>query len=419
MMKSSGNIPSQSLAKAGADMYNLIEELYSICRSITGDGVRKTLRIIARHIPLEIHEVPSGTVAFDWTVPREWNIRDAYIEDRSGERVIDFQKSNLHVLNYSTPFEGTVSLTTLREHVFTIPERPDWVPYRTSYYKENWGFCLSQRQADALHDSEYKVCIDSDLKDGNLTYGEVVIPGSEDLEVLFSCHTCHPALCNDNLSGIALSCWVAKSIMTRKNRYTYRFLFVPGTIGPVVWLSRNENLVAKIRHGLVVACVGDAGTPTYKRSRRGNAEIDRAVLHVLERRNLPFSVREFTPYETYAEYHTSADDLNFVGPQHLADSLSIYLDVIGVLEGNSTYLSLCQKCEPQLGRRGLYRSFGGRSDRRENELALLWVMNMSDGRHSILDIAERSGLPFADLRQATDLLLRHALLKECVPGERG
>jgi aminopeptidase-like protein len=421
-------------------MNRFIEELYPICRSITGEGARETLRRVARHVPIDIHEVPSGTPAFDWTVPKEWNIRDAYIKNKSGERVVDFRKSNLHVLNYSAPFRGMVSLETLREHLFTLPEQPDWIPYRTSYYKENWGFCVSQRQADALRDPEYEACIDAELKDGSLTYGEFLVRGSTDQEVLLSCHICHPSLCNDNLSGISLATWLARHIQARKPKYSYRFLFLPGTIGAIVWLSRNENIASKIRHGLVVACVGDPGKPAYKKSRCGDAEIDRAVLHVLRSRGSEFSVRDFTPYGyderqycspgfdlpvgsltrtphgEYPEYHTSADDLGLVRPESLADSLSIYLDVIDVLEGNSRYASLCQKCEPQLGKRGLYRALGGRPGAGDLEMALLWVLNLSDGNHTLLDIAERSGVAFRQLRDAAHLLVEHGLLTEVRKG---
>jgi aminopeptidase-like protein len=424
--------------EAGKDMYRLIEELYPICRSITGQGVRETLRHVSRQVPIEIHEVPTGTQAFDWTVPKEWNIRDAYILNGSGERLIDFRLSNLHVLNYSRPFRGRVPLGELREHLFSLPEKPDWIPYRTSYYKENWGFCVSQRQADALREPEYEVCIDADLKDGNLTYGECIIQGKTDQEVLLSCHICHPSLCNDNLSGIALTTWLARHMMGKKHRYTYRFLFIPGTIGAIVWLSRNENIITKVRHGLVVACVGDSGKPTYKKSRRGDAEIDRVVLHVLKARGSEFSVREFNPYGyderqycspgfdlpvgsltrsphgAYPEYHTSGDDLNLVRPECLADSLSIYLDVIEILEANLVYKNLCPKCEPQLGKRGLYRSLGGPADAGDRELAMLWVLNMSDEKHSLLDIGERSGLTFRRLCEAADLLMENGLLTKCL-----
>ncbi len=435
-MTSSTHRDDSLLSGEGLWMYRFMEELYPICRSITGEGTRETLRRIARHIPIDINEVPTGTPAFDWIVPKEWNIRDAYIKNKAGVRVIDFRESNLHVLNYSTPFRGKVSLETLHNHLFTLPDQPDRIPYRTSYYKESWGFCTSQNQWEALQDPEYEVCIDADLKEGSLTYGECLVQGSTNEEVLLSCHICHPSLCNDNLSGIALATCLAMRIRKMKPRYSYRFLFIPGTIGAIVWLSRNENITPKIRHGLVIACVGDPGKPTYKKSRKGNAEIDRAVIHVLRSRGTDFSVREFTPFGyderqfcspgfdlpvgsltrtphgDYPEYHTSADDLDLVRPEKLVDTLSIYLDVIEILETNSVYVNLCQKCEPQLGRRGLYRALGGYPDAGKIEMALLWMLNMSDGRHSLLDIAERSKLAYREIYNAAKLLVKHDLMKE-------
>ena len=274
----------------------LIVELYPICRSITGDGFRKTMSLLQKQIPLTVHEVPTGTQVFDWTVPREWNIRDAYVKNSLGERVIDFQRSNLHLLNYSVPISRKMPLAELKEHLFTLPDRPDWVPYRTSYYKENWGFCLSHNQLQALPEGEYEVCIDSSLENGSLTYGEYFLPGQATDEILISCHSCHPSLCNDNLSGVSIAAHLAKALAGASRRYSYRFLFIPGTIGSITWLSRNEETARRIRHGLVLACLGDRGGMSYKRSRRGNAEIDRAVVQVLEHSGSAFAMRDFSPY---------------------------------------------------------------------------------------------------------------------------
>jgi len=421
----------------GRWMHDFIRELYPICRSITGDGVRQTLGLLARRIPLQTHEVPTGTRAFDWTVPKEWNIRDAYVKDPSGERVIDFKKSNLHVLNYSVPVSARMPLSELRDHLFTLPDHPDWIPYKTSYYRENWGFCLSQNALAALPDSVYEVRIDSSLEDGHLTYGECFLPGRSADEVLLSCHVCHPSLCNDNLSGIALCAALAGSLAGSPLRYSYRFLFIPGTIGAIVWLARNEDHAKRIRHGLVVAGVGDPGPMSYKRSRRGDAEIDRAVVHVLGHRGAPYSVSDFSPYGyderqysspgfdlpvgalsrtphgRYEQYHTSADDLDFVTAEALAGSFTTYRSVLGVLERNVTYLNLNPKCEPQLGRRGLYRDLGGHAESKTSELAMLWVLNLSDGAHSLLDIAERSELPFEAIETAAGRLAEAGLLREC------
>ena len=240
-------------------MFTLIRRLYPICRSITGNGVRETLRILQEYIPLAVNEVPTGTPVFDWTVPKEWNVRDACIKNSNGDRIVDFQKCNLHVMSYSVPVKRKVSLVELKQHVFTLPEHPDWIPYRTSYYKENWGFCLSHKQLLELADGDYEVFIDSTLVDGHLTYGEYFLKGATDSEILISTHVCHPSLANDNLSGVAVgNVFLAKRLSELSLRYSYRFLFTPGTIGSITWLSLNETQVSGIKHGVVLACLGDS-----------------------------------------------------------------------------------------------------------------------------------------------------------------
>ncbi len=417
-------------------MYELVAELYPLCRSITGEGVRETLRRLKRHIDIAIREVPSGTQVFDWTVPKEWNIRDAYIADSRGERVVDFQRSNLHVQNYSTPVRARMSLEALRPHLHTLPEAPEWVPYRTSYYRETWGFCLSHRQMLDLVDEEYEVCIDSTLEPGHLTYGECYLPGATSDEVLISCHVCHPSLGNDNLSGIVLATFLALHLRECSLRYSYRFLFIPGTIGSITWLALNEGTVEQIKHGLVLACVGDPGVVTYKKSRRGDAEIDRVVAQVLRERGEEHRIEEFSPYGyderqfcspgfnlpvgcfmrtphgRFPEYHTSADNLDLVRPDALVDSLRTCLAVVDVLESNKRYVNQNPKCEPHLGKRGLYQSIGGGAGASADVLTLLWVLNLSDGEHSLVDVAERSGRPFDAVRIAADSLLASGLLKE-------
>jgi aminopeptidase-like protein len=421
---------------AGAAMYRGVQDLYPLCRSITGDGLRQTLRYVADRAPLTLHEVPSGTQVLDWTVPNEWNIRDAYIADSRGERVVDFRRSNLHVVNYSTPVRTRMTLDELVPHLHTLPAAPDWIPYRTSYYRETWGFCLSHRQMTALAEDEYEVCIDSTLGPGALSYGECYLPGATPDEVLISCHVCHPSLANDNLSGIVLAMTLAARLRECALRYSYRFLFIPGTIGSIAWLARNEAGVDRIKHGLVLACLGDRGAFTYKRSRRGDAEVDRVVAHVLQERGAEHRVEEFAPYGyderqfcspgfnlpvgcfmrtphgRFPEYHTSADDLSFVSPAALAESLDTVLAILEALEGNQRYLNQSPKGEPQLGKRGLYRSMGGFAQGGVDELALLWVLNLSDGEHSILDIARRSGRELGAIRRAADLLEASGLLKE-------
>ena len=418
----------------GNDIYGLIAELYPICRSITGNGFRESMRILQTRAPLELHEVASGTQAFDWVVPKEWNIRDAWIKNSRREKIVDFQASNLHVLNYSLPVRQIVRFEELREHLFSLPEQEELIPYRTSYYKENWGFCVTHRQLQSMTEDEYEVCIDSSLADGHLTYGELLIKGELEDEFLISCHSCHPSLCNDNLSGMSVGAYLAKYLSQQKTRYSYRFLFIPGTIGSITWLSRNEASSARIKHGLVLACLGDPGKMNYKKSRRGDAEIDRAVTHVLKSSGADYGISDFSPYGyderqyaspafdlavgnlsrtphgCYPEYHTSADNLDFVEPDSLADSYSKCLEIIEVVENNRRYLNTNPKCEPQLGRRGLYSTFGGRKDASNVELALLWVLNLSDGQHALLDIAERSGMAFSYLTDAAKSLLDCGLL---------
>jgi aminopeptidase-like protein len=422
--------------KVGAEIYRLIAELYPLCRSITGNGLRQTLDTIKEHIPLEIHATPSGTPVFDWTVPKEWNIGDAYVKNSRGEKIIDFKKSNLHVVNYSVPIKTKMTLAELKEHLFTLPQHPDWIPYRTSYYNETWGFCLSHRQFLELKDEIYEVCIDSSLEKGHLTYGEYFIKGEEADEVLISCHACHPSLCNDNLSGVALATFLAKYLSSLALRYSYRFLFIPATIGAITWLCLNEAQVSKIKHGLVATLVGDAGHSTYKKSRQGDAEIDQAVVHVLKHSGQDHEILDFipygyderqycspgfdlpvgclmrTPHGQFPEYHTSADNLDFVKPKYLADSFFKCLAVLNILENNKKYLNRNPKCEPQLGKRGLYRVIGGQENAKLHELAMLWVLNLSDGSHGLLDIAERANIEFDLIKNAAAALLKHGLLEE-------
>lgn len=429
--------PTMDLNSAGQEIYQLISELYPICRSITGDGLRVTLQRLQQEIPLKLHEVPSGTQVFDWIVPKEWNIRDAYVKNASGKKVIDFQHSNLHIVNYSTPIQTRMPLEALKEHLHTIPEHPDWIPYKTSYYKENWGFCLPQRTLQNLAEGEYEVVVDASLEPGSLTYGELYLKGQSEDEILISCHSCHPSLCNDNLSGVGLATYLAKTLIDRSTlRYSYRFLFIPGTIGSITWLALNRDNVDRIKHGLVVACVGDPGKLTYKKSRQGTAEIDQAVTHILKHSGQEYEIQDFTPYGyderqycspgfnlavgclsrtphgCYQEYHTSADNLDFVQPAYLADSLSKYLAVLDVLENNKKYINTNPMCEPQLGRRGLYGAMGGRKDTSDLEMAMLWLLNLSDGENSLLDIAEESGYQFNIITETASILVDNQLLVE-------
>ena len=419
----------------GEQIYSLAAELFPICRSITGDGVRATLGKLAALADLDVREVPTGTQAFDWTVPREWNIRDAYIKDSTGSKIVDFAKSNLHVMSYSIPVRKYLPLEELRKHLHSLPQQPDLIPYRTSYYAENWGFCLPHRQLEGLKDETYEVVIDSRLENGFLTFGEYFHRGEIEDEVLLSAHICHPSLANDNCSGLALLAHLAQRISRSKTRYSYRFLFAPGSIGALTWLSRNEDKVSRIKHGLVVSCVGDGGGPIYKKSRRGSADIDRAMVHVLKRSGHQPTILDFSPYGyderqycspgfdlpvglfqrglfgTFPEYHTSADNLDFIQPGHLEASYRIISEAIEILEGNFTYENTSPKGEPHLGKRGLYGATGGDKNATANIMTMLWVLNLSDGRHSLLDIAERADLSFRAVAGAAALLAKNDLLR--------
>ena len=415
-------------------LYEFVEELYPISRSITGDGVRATLRTIAREIPIEIKEVPSGTHVLDWTVPREWNIRDAWIKDAQGRRVVDFRAHNLHVVNYSVPVNARLTLDELLPHLHTLPDNPDWIPYRTTYYDEAWGFCLSQRQLEALLPGEYEVVIDSELKVGALVYGELVLPGTSDDEILISTHVCHPSLCDDNLTGISISVNLAREMLGRTDRrHTLRFLYAPGTIGAITWLHQNRDTAHRIKHGLTLTCLGDNHPFTYKRTVTGKAEIDHVVEHVLAHCGLPHQIIEFFPYGyderqynspgfrlavgslmrgrhgQFPEYHTSGDNLDFISDERMRESYELILSILETLDGNRTYRNTAPYGEPQLGARGLYRALGGTSIP-NLQLAMLWTLNLSDGQNSLLDIARRAGISFHSVRTAANLLVEHELL---------
>ena len=419
----------------GRELEALVGELYPICRSITGDGLRQTLRILQRQVPLEIVEVPSGTPVLDWVVPREWNIRDAWIKDPSGNKVVDFRASNLHVVNYSSPVSGRFELAALRPHLHTLPAQPDAIPYRTTYYEEAWGFCLTQRQLDALPDGEYEVCIDSTLAPGSLSYGELLVPGESDEEILISAHACHPSLCDDNLSGIAVSLLLARELRSRPpGRQGVRFLFAPGTIGAITWLAQNQDSL-RVAHGLTLTCLGDHHPFTFKKTFQGRSDVDRAASLVLQKSGYPHELIDFFPYGyderqynspgfrlpvaslmrgrhgRFPEYHTSLDNPDFVSGERMVESYRVLRDIIECLQGNGRYMNLAPHAEPQLGKRGLYRAVGG-TELPDLQYALLWVLNMSDGQHSLLAIAERAGLPFKSVQVAARLLLEHELLAE-------
>ncbi len=419
----------------GLEMYELMREIFPICRSITGNGVRQTLKKIQSILPIEIHEVPSNTKVFDWTIPKEWNIHDAFVKDPKGEKIIDFNNSNLHVVSYSIPIHKKMSLQELKSHIHTLPKIPDVIPYLTSYYNEDWGFCMTHNDFIKLEEGEYEIMIDSTLENGSLTYGEFLKIGEVEDEFLISCYICHPSMCNDNLSGPVLATILGKYLKEIKTKFSYRFLFIPETIGAITWLSKNEKSIHKIKNGLIATCLGDSGIMTYKKTRNGDNEIDRISKYVLENSKQEFNIIDFLPigsderqfcspafnlpvgslmrtmHGKFPEYHTSADNLDFVRAENLEDALIKYSGIIFILENNQKYINLNPKCEPQLGKRGLYRQLGGQKNSEEKELAMFWILNQSDGKNSLLDIAIKSKLDFYLIKQVSDELLEHDLLK--------
>lgn len=421
-------------------MYDLMKDLFGICRSITGNGVRKSLDMIKKYADVDVHEVKSGTRVFDWTVPKEWNIKDAYVLDPEGKKIIDFTNSNLHIVSYSTPINKKMNLADLKPHLHTLPEQPEVIPYLTSYYNENWGFCLRHSDFLQLKEGEYQVFIDSTLQDGSLTYGEYLLKGNNKEEILISCYVCHPSMCNDNLSGIVITTMLAHYLKNIRLNHSIRFLFIPETIGAITWLSLNEKDLSNIKHGLVITCAGDPGISTYKKSRRGDAQIDKTVEYVLKKSGSPYNIVDFFPtgsderqfcspgfnlpvgsimrtmYSKFQEYHTSADNLDFVKKEALFDTFLKCLKTIFILDNNNTYTNLNPKCEPQLGKRGLYRSTGGQKVTKDTESAIFWILNLSDGKNTLLDIAERSDIDFTILLDTALNLESKGLLKSLQTG---
>ena len=412
-------------------MKELIKKLYPICRSITGNGVRESLDIIKEEIPtLDVIEIPSGTKVYDWTVPKEWNILDAWVKDSAGNKIIDFKINNLHLVNYSIPINIKLGFSELKKHIHTLPDNPDWIPYRTTYYNEDWGFCISHNSLEEIelldgltNNGEYHVCIDSSLTDGHLTYGEVYIPGKSKEEILFSSYLCHPSMANDNLSGPVLITELAKNLAQEEHYYSYRFLFIPETIGAITWLSLNEDRVKNIKGGIVATCIGDSGMTQYKRSRQSDTMMDNVVQKVLEDTDIKHNIRAFaplgsderqycspginlpvgcltrTPYGEFDEYHTSADNLDFIDNDAMEESYDILQEIVYYLEYNRKYINNNLKCEPNLGNRGLYDLIGA-GNRNESIALYKWILNYSDGHHSLIDISNKCNIDFHTILQA-------------------
>ena len=423
----------------GAEMHSLATRLFPICRSLTGDGVRESLGILKEVLPgLQLHEVPSGTQAFDWEIPREWNIRDAYVMDSAGMRVIDFQKHNLHVVGYSVPVDLEMDLAELDKHLHSLPDQPDAIPYVTSYYEERWGFCLSDRDRKNLKPGRYRVVIDSTLEPGNLTYGELILPGSSDTEVLLSTYVCHPSMANNELSGPVVAAfltqWLAK---LPARRHTYRIVFLPETIGSILYISRHlERLRSAVVAGYVLTCCGDESAWSFLASRNGNTLADRTARHVLQRHapgfkeysflergsderqycsqgvDLPVASIMRSKYGTYHQYHTSLDDLDFVTPKGLEGTYTIMRKCIEVFEKNYTYRAV-HPCEPQLGKRGLYSTLNSHYEVPATPM-ILDFLAYADGQHDILSIAEILGVATESLYRLAETLLEHGLIEPVV-----
>jgi aminopeptidase-like protein len=429
--------PTASDRQPALDLHGLVRELFPINRSLTGSGVRETLTIVSKHVDLAINEVATGTAVLDWHVPMEWNIRGGTITSMSGRRLVDFADNNLHVLGYSKPIKAVVSRDELARHIHTLPDQPDLIPYRTGYFADNWGFCLPHHLWQSMTDDAYRIEIDSDVSPGALTYGELFLPGETPQEVLVTCHICHPSLADDNLSGIAIATALAMRQARQPRRLGFRFLFLPATIGAITWLDRNESRLDAIKHGLVLTCLGDANDFHYKQSRSG-AIIDRAVAHVLRHSGHAYEVMPFNPYGyderqfcspafdlpvgclmrgvhgTFPEYHTSADNLDFVTSEALGQSYAMIETLLDLLDGDRIYRRVDGRGEPQLGRRGLYRAIAGQREAGgATQMDLLWFLNLADGQHSLLDMAIRADVPFARLQAAAGLALDASLVVEC------
>ena len=400
----------------GEEMHQLVSRLFPICRSITGDGVRETLKIIQEYIPLEVFEVPSGTKVFYWTIPREWNIRDAYILNENGEKIVDFQKNNLHVVGYSVPVNKKLTLSELQEHLYSLEDQPDAIPYITSYYKERWGFCLAHNQRMALQEGTYQVVIDSELKDGHLTYGELIIPGEREEEIFLSTYICHPSMANNELSGPVVTTFLAKWISEMPRRYTYRIIFIPETIGSITYLSRHLDYLKKhVIAGFNITCVGDERAYSFLPSRNGGTLADRVALTILKFKHPDFRHYSFldrgsderqycspgvdlpvvslmrSKYGTYPEYHTSLDNLELVTAEALMGSLSIHKFCIELIENNITFKSNTLG-EPQLGKRGLYPELGTKN-LNTSVKEMMDVLTYCDGTNDIIDLSDKTRIP--------------------------
>ena len=426
-----------SALATGEKLHALARQLFPLHRSITGEGVRQTFEILSRIIPIVKIEIPTGTTVFDWTIPREWKCPNAYIADENGEKIVDLADSNLHVVNYSLPVRAKMQWSELQPHIHTISEHRDRIPYRTAFFRDTWGFCVNGSQYDRLvHGGDFEVVIDAEFFDGSLTVGSLLIRGDSDETVLIHCHTCHPSLANDNLSGIVIATFLAATLLKTKTRLTYQFVFAPATIGPIAWLSlQSPQSLAKIKHGLVLSLLGDGGGFTFKETRAGDSILDRLVPNVLAAEKVPYVTKPFDPFgyderqysspginlpvarlsrsdfASFDEYHTSADNLEFITPLSLGQSFSVCKRILFCLEGNLYPVSLKPYCEPRLGECGIFRAYGESDDRGVFQKAVMWVLSLADGTNDLLTISERSGLTMCVIQDACHRLFKEDLLR--------
>ncbi|HEY9163111.1 MAG TPA: DUF4910 domain-containing protein [Magnetovibrio sp.] len=421
----------------GADAYALADRLFPIPRSLTGNGVRQSLEILKELIPdLQVHEIASGTNVLDWVIPDEWNIREAYIEDLNGNRIIDFADNNLHVMGYSEPIDAVIDLETLDGHLFCDPDHRDAIPYVTSYYRRTWGFCMSQAQRDTLDQKQYRVKIDSTLAPGSLTYADVVIKGESSDEIMLSTYICHPSMANNEVSGPALATMLIRWLKTQKNKYSYRFVFAPETIGGITYISQNlDTLRNNVKAGFQLSCVGDNRVVTFLSSRDEDTLADRIALHVLNHRapgflrrsflknrgsderqycspgvDLPFVSIMRSMYAEYPEYHTSLDDMSIISPEGFELSFALHASCMNVLEKNATWKAL-KLCEPHMSKYGLYPTTGSGKTYPSDMIKLTMdVLMYADGRRDTLSMAELFEQPFEIIDEICETLASHGLL---------
>lgn len=424
-----------------------LARLFPITRSITGNGNRQTLNILSEIIPLQIHEYNTGTRVYDWEIPNEWNIKDAWIKNPKGEKVVDFKQCNLHVVGYSTAIHAKMKLAELKNNLHYFTQQPDVIPYRTSYYTKTWGFCVSYNSYlnNFSEDEEYEVYIDAELKPGSLTLADYVLKGTSATEYLLSTYICHPSMANDNLSGVIVAAFLARELSNRQLKNSYRFVFAPETIGTITYCATHEDEMKKISGGLVFSCMGGRGPFGYKQTFEGNSIIDKVVAETFEESKLQYITYPFIPqgsderqysspgfripigsvhkdkYHEFSYYHTSADNLSFIQSEHLLTMVQLHLSIIDKLEKEVKFISLNPHCEPQLGKRGLYPAIGRRTIANEATNAdngykdeldiILWILFYADGKYSLQDVCQKHNFQYEQVAEIANRLESKGLIK--------